>query len=66
VDYIVELASLPNPINEGPGVKTWIRGEGEIIEQVCIQPGEPIFIDGLLLRDMPAFAMNVTERFQGT
>jgi hypothetical protein len=65
VDYIVELASLPNPINEGPGVKTWTAGEGERIEQVRIEPGEPILIDGLLLRDMPAFGMNVGERFQG-
>jgi hypothetical protein len=65
VDYIVELASLPNLINEGPGAKTWIRGEGERIENMRIEPGEAIPVDGLLLRDLPAFNMNVSERFQG-
>jgi hypothetical protein len=67
VDYIVELASLPDAVNEGPKTKTWTSEQGETVNQeVCVKPGEEIVLSGgRLWRDLPEFSMNVTERFQG-
>ena len=66
VDYIVELASLPDAVNDSSVVKTWTSGEGERVTQVCVKPGEEIVhIFGKLWRELPQFGMNLTERFQG-
>ncbi|XPS77784.1 hypothetical protein M3J09_009811 [Ascochyta lentis] len=63
IDYLVELASLPDAINKGPGVKTIDVGGGEIWQ---IQPDQAIvFAEGKLWRDLPTYSWNVTENFQG-
>jgi len=59
VDYVVELASLPDAVNEAP--------ETKILEKLSIEPGQAIvFEEGKLWSDLPGFSANVTERFQGT
>lgn len=61
-DYIVDLASLPDAINEGSEVKTFDVG-GETFR---IEPGQAVvFEEGKLWRDLPMFSPNVTESFQG-
>lgn len=63
IDYLAELASLPDAINDGPGVKTIDVGGGEIWH---VQPGQTIrFAEGQLWRDLPMYSWNVTEHFQG-
>ena len=62
VDYIVELANLPDAINEGPETKTFDAG-GRILS---IEPGQAIeFDEGKLWRDLPRFSSDLTESFQG-
>ncbi|KAF2196096.1 hypothetical protein GQ43DRAFT_445421 [Delitschia confertaspora ATCC 74209] len=62
VDYIVELASLPDAVNEGPETKTLDVG-GKTLR---IEPGQAVvFEEGTLWRDLPRFSSNVTESFQG-
>ncbi|KAF1849219.1 uncharacterized protein K460DRAFT_415625 [Cucurbitaria berberidis CBS 394.84] len=63
VDYFVELAKLPDAVNEGPGTKTLDIGGGQIRR---IEPGQTVaFEEGILWSDLPTFSWNVTERFQG-
>lgn len=67
VDYIVELAKLPDAFNE--------TNEAVIIDHICyagasvrIEPGEPLKIGDSgkkLWRDLPNFSMKITEHFQG-
>jgi hypothetical protein len=67
VDYIVQLASLPDAFNESH--EALIVGHiGYAGSSVRIEPGEPLVLgDGgkRLWRDLPNFSMNITERFQG-
>ncbi|KAH7399418.1 hypothetical protein BKA66DRAFT_556248 [Pyrenochaeta sp. MPI-SDFR-AT-0127] len=61
-DYMVELASLPDAINEGAEPKTLDVGG----ETSRIEPGQAVvFEEGKLWRDLPMFSWNVTESFQG-
>jgi len=61
VDYIVELASLPDARNEGLETKTMDMG-GEVLH---IQPGHAV-IQGetKLWSGLPQFSLNVAESFQ--
>lgn len=62
-EYLVELASLPDAVNEGPEAKTIDIGGGELW---YAQPGKAIvFSEGKLWRDLPMYSWNVTEHFQG-
>jgi hypothetical protein len=67
VDYIVELASLPDAMNKGPDIKTWKDNTGPAVEIVRIAPGENIVVhEGQQLwRDVPGFSLNVAESIQG-
>jgi hypothetical protein len=61
--YLVELASLPDAINQGPEAKMWDAGGGEMHR---IEVGEIIVIDEKRLwSELPMWEWNVTERFQG-
>jgi len=67
VDYMVELASLPDAVNSKPGVQVIEvieMGEGK---ERRIEVGEVFELgeDGRLWRDLPGFGWNLTERFQG-
>jgi hypothetical protein len=67
VDYIVQLASLPDAFNESHEALI-VDHIGYAGTSVRIEPGEPLVIgDGgkRLWRDLPNFSMNITERFQG-
>ncbi|KAH8731032.1 hypothetical protein GQ44DRAFT_809006 [Phaeosphaeriaceae sp. PMI808] len=60
--YIVELANLPDAVNEGPEAKISDVGGMEL----RIEPGQAIGIEvGKLWRDLPGFSWNLTENFQG-
>lgn len=60
VDYLAELASLPDAINKGPGVKM------VEVDNNRFEPGQPIEIEGgKLWRDLPEFSWNLTEILQG-
>ncbi len=62
VDYLVEIASLPDAINEGPGPKMVSTSFGN----KQIEPGEPIDLDeGRLWRDIPQYSWNLSEVIQG-
>lgn len=62
VDYLAELASLPDAINEGPKTKIIWTSLGNR----HIEPGQPIFLDeGKLWSDLPEFSWNLTELLQG-
>ncbi|OSS45656.1 hypothetical protein B5807_09490 [Epicoccum nigrum] len=62
VDYLAELASLPDAINEGPEMKIVWTGLGD----EYVEPGQPIvFETGKLWRDLPEFGWNLTEILQG-
>lgn len=61
-DYIVQLANLPDAVNEGPEAK--ILDEGG--RTVRVEPGETVvFEEGKLWSDLPRLSYNVTESFQG-
>jgi hypothetical protein len=67
IDYIVELASLPDAINESHKAIV-IDNIGYGGTSVCIEPGEPLVMgDGgaKLWRDLPGWSMEITESFQG-
>lgn len=60
IDYLAELASLPDAINEGPGVKI------VEVDNARIEPGQPVRVaGGKLWRDLPEFNWNLSEIFQG-
>jgi hypothetical protein len=62
VDYLAELASLPDAINEGPETKIVWTGLGDRY----IEPGQPIvFESGKLWSDLPEWGWNLTEILQG-
>jgi len=68
VDYMVELASLPDAINRGRMAQVI-----EIIEKgdskaKRIEVGEAFELgdDGVLWKDLPGFGWNLTESFQGS
>ena len=62
VDYLAELASLPDAINEGPETKIVWTGLGEQF----VEPGQPIvFETGKLWSDLPEWGWNLTEILQG-
>ncbi|KAF2995804.1 hypothetical protein E8E13_000632 [Curvularia kusanoi] len=62
VDYLAELASLPDAINEGPEAKTTSTSFGD----KHIEPGQPIvFETGKLWSDLPEFSWHLTESLQG-
>ena len=62
IDFLVELASLPDAVNPGPEVMTANDDQNPLI----IKPGEPVvFQGGKLWRDLPQYSWNVTETFQG-
>lgn len=62
VDYLVELASLPDAINESSEAKTSdVTGK-----TVLIAPGQSIvFEEGKLWSDLPTFSRDLTEGFRG-
>ncbi|KAJ8117449.1 hypothetical protein OPT61_g1360 [Boeremia exigua] len=61
-DYLVELASLPDAINEGPEPKLISTTFGD----KRIKPREPIILDeGKLWRDIPQYSWNLSETIQG-
>jgi len=67
VDYIVELASLPDAINESHETVV-IDHIGYAGASVLIEPGEPLVMGyggKRLWRDLPDLSMEITERFQG-
>ncbi|RMZ74432.1 hypothetical protein GMOD_00003469 [Pyrenophora seminiperda CCB06] len=67
VDYLVELASLPDAINESDETVV-VENIGYGGASVCIEPGEPLVMgDGgaKLWRDLPDWSMVMTESFQG-
>jgi len=67
VDYIVELASLPDAINESHETVV-IDHIGHAGASVPIEPGEPLVMGyggKRLWRDLPDLSMEITERFQG-
>ncbi|KAF2123510.1 hypothetical protein P153DRAFT_328083 [Dothidotthia symphoricarpi CBS 119687] len=67
VDYIVELASLPNAFNESQEAVV-VDHVGYAGASVRIEPGELLAMgDGgkKLWRDLPNFSMEITERLQG-
>lgn len=67
VNYIVELASLPNAVNESHEAMI-VDHIGYAGSSVRIEPGEPLALgeEGKKLwRDLPSFSMEITERFQG-
>lgn len=62
VDYLVELAGLPDAINKGPETKIVGTGLGDRY----IEPGQPIiFESGKLWSELPEFGWNLTEILQG-
>lgn len=62
VEYLIELASLPDAIHDGPDSRTFQTSYGT----VQIEPGQPIETeDGRLWRDLPGYPINLTERLQG-
>jgi len=67
VDYMVELASLPDAVNKTPGVQIIDVVEMGERKQRRIEVGEVFGLgeDGRLWRDLPGFGWNLTERFQG-
>jgi len=67
VDYIVELASLPDAINESHETVV-IDHIGHAGASVPIAPGEPLVMGyggKRLWRDLPDLSMEITEHFQG-
>jgi len=67
VDYIVELASLPDAINESHETVV-IDHIGHAGASVPIEPGEPLVMGyggKRLWKDLPDLSMEITERFQG-
>ncbi|KAI4921817.1 hypothetical protein J4E90_000244 [Alternaria incomplexa] len=67
VEYIVELASLPDAINESHETVV-IDHIGHAGASVPIEPGEPLVMGyggERLWRDLPDLSMELTERFQG-
>lgn len=67
VDYMVELASLPDAINNGTTaqiIEVIERGDSK---EKRIEVGEVFELgdDGRLWRDLPGFGWNLTESFQG-
>jgi len=67
VDYMVELASLPDAINNGTTaqiIEVIERGDSK---EKRIKVGEVFELgdDGRLWRDLPGFGWNLTESFQG-
>ncbi|KAF3043247.1 hypothetical protein E8E12_009875 [Didymella heteroderae] len=63
IDFLVELASLPDAINPGPEAMT---ANNEDHEPARIQPGQPVcFMGGRLWRDLPQHSWGVGETFQG-
>lgn len=62
IDFLVELASLPDAVNPGPEVMTANDDQNPSITK----PGQPVvFQGGKLWRDLPQYSWNVTETFQG-
>jgi len=62
VNYVVELASLPDANNEGQETKTADIG-GEVLR---IKPSEAVVLgEDRLWSGLPQFSQNVTESFQG-
>lgn len=62
VDYLVELATLPDTIHKGPELKTVETNQGT----KEVELGQPIDIDGSALwRDLPEYSMNLGESLQG-
>jgi hypothetical protein len=67
VDYIVELASLPDASNESHEAVI-VDHIGYAGASVRIEPGEPLVLgEGgkRLWRDLPNYSMAITENFQG-
>lgn len=67
VDYIVELASLPDALNESHELVV-IDHIGHAGASVRINPGEPLVMGSggkRLWRDLPDWSMEITERLQG-
>ena len=63
IDFLVELASLPDASNPGPEVMT---ADGDGPDPLRIEPGQPVVLQqGKLWRDLPDYSWNVTETFQG-
>lgn len=64
VDYVVELASLPDAVNEGPGTKTIEECGGK---KVRIEAGQTVVFEGwgTLWRDLPQFSIYFTDTLQG-
>lgn len=63
IDFLVELASLPDATNPGPGAMTINEGG---YDSWMIEPGQPIdLLGGRLWRDLPQYSWTVTETFQG-
>jgi hypothetical protein len=63
IDFVVELASLPDAVNPGPEVMT---ANDDDHNPVRIEPGQAVvFQGGKLWIDLPQYSWNVTETFQG-
>jgi hypothetical protein len=63
IDFLVELASLPDAINPGPEVMM-VDDEGH--KPSRIEPGQPVvMMGGKLWIDLPQYSWTVTETFQG-
>jgi hypothetical protein len=68
VDYIVELASLPDATNESHEAVV-VDHIGYAGASVRIDPGDPLVLgEGgkRLWRDLPNYSIAITENFQGT
>jgi len=62
VDYIIELASLPDPIHEAHEQKT----VGTPLGIEYVNPGGPVEIDSRVLwRSLPDYSMTLSEWLQG-